>query len=107
MRLIMFCLIAYVYHTKDFLKKYRPLILRALGGSGANHIKRLTKKLTNDKILLDDTSSRRFYMVDLTHFKEIAAQMLTLSAELLRLVDTDENERAALIDRAKKTLAGI
>lgn len=46
-------------------------------------------------------------MVDLTHFKEIAAQMLTLSAELLRLVDTDENERAALIDRAKKTLMGI
>lgn len=45
-------------------------------------------------------------MIDLSRFKEIAAQMLTLSAELLRLVDTDENERAALIDRAKKTRMG-
>ncbi len=37
--------------------------------------------------------------------KSICEQMLALSVELLRLIDTDEQERNALIDRAKKTVA--
>ena len=42
-------------------------------------------------------------MKDLQQVKAIAAQMLTLSAELLRLVDLDESERRALLESAKKT----
>lgn len=42
-------------------------------------------------------------MKDLTRVKEIAQQMLTLSAELLRLVDMDEQERRSFIEEAKKT----
>lgn len=42
-------------------------------------------------------------MKDLQEVKAIAQQMLTLSAELLRLVDMDESERRALIENAKKT----
>ncbi len=45
-------------------------------------------------------------MKDLEHFKAIAAQMLTLSAELLRLISDDESERAAMVETAKKTLTG-
>lgn len=37
--------------------------------------------------------------------KEMAAQFLAMSAELLRLVDVDESERVALVESAKKTLA--
>lgn len=44
-------------------------------------------------------------MKDLQGIKQIAAQILSLSAELLRLIDTDEQERHALIENAKKTLA--
>lgn len=39
----------------------------------------------------------------LQHVKEIAEQMLTLSAELLRLVDADERERALVLEEVKKT----
>lgn len=46
-------------------------------------------------------------MKDLQHFKAIAAQMLALSAELLRLIDSDESEHAAIIEAAKKTPRGI
>lgn len=45
-------------------------------------------------------------MKDLQEVKAIAGQILTLAAELLRLVDMDEAERRALIENAKKTLAG-
>lgn len=41
-------------------------------------------------------------MKDLTHVKEIAQQMLTLSAELFRLVDLDEQERRSFIEEVKK-----
>ena len=41
-------------------------------------------------------------MRDSEHFKAIAAQMITLSAELLRLIDNDESERAAVIEAVKK-----
>ncbi len=42
-------------------------------------------------------------MNDLQKVKTIAEQLLALSVELLRLFDTDEQERNALIERAKKT----
>lgn len=42
-------------------------------------------------------------MKDLQKIKAIGEQMLALSIELLRLLDTDEQERAALIERVKKT----
>ena len=42
-------------------------------------------------------------MKDLQHFKAIVAQMLTLSAELLRLISDDESEHAAIVEAAKKT----
>lgn len=42
-------------------------------------------------------------MKDLEPFKAIAAQMLTLSAELLRLLSEEGSERAAVIEAAKKT----
>ena len=45
-------------------------------------------------------------MKDLEHFKAIASQMLTLSAELLRLLSEEGSERAAMIEAAKKTLTG-
>ena len=45
-------------------------------------------------------------MKDLQEVKEIAGQILTLSAELLRLVDMDESERRAFIESAKKTPPG-
>ena len=41
-------------------------------------------------------------MKDLQHIKTIAEQMFSLSAELLRLVDLDEVERARLIEDVKK-----
>ena len=41
-------------------------------------------------------------MNDLQPLKAVATQMLALSAELLRLI-TDEGERAALLEAAKKT----
>ncbi len=44
-------------------------------------------------------------MHDLQKVKTIAEQLLALSVELLRLVDTDEQEQNALIERAKKTVA--
>ncbi len=43
-------------------------------------------------------------MKDLQKIKPLAAQMFTLAAELLRLCDTEEQERAALIESVKKTL---
>lgn len=46
-------------------------------------------------------------MKDLEPFKAIASQMLTLSAELLRLIDEDESERAAVIEAVKKRPTGI
>lgn len=42
-------------------------------------------------------------MKDLQRVKAIGEQLLALSVELLRLFDTDEQERNALIERAKKT----
>lgn len=45
-----------------------------------------------------------FYM-NLQKLKDVAAQFLALSAELLRLVDVDESERDALVESAKKTPA--
>lgn len=42
-------------------------------------------------------------MQDLQKVKAIGEQLLALSVELLRLFDTDEQERNALIERAKKT----
>lgn len=45
-------------------------------------------------------------MNDLQQVKTIAEQLLALSVELLRLFDTDEQERNALIERAKKTVLG-
>ena len=36
-------------------------------------------------------------------FKELAVQLYWLAAELLRRIDTDEQERAALIASVKKT----
>lgn len=39
--------------------------------------------------------------------KAIAAQILALSAELLRLIVSDESEHAAIIEAAKKTPAKI
>ena len=44
-------------------------------------------------------------MKDLQKVKAIGEQLLALSVELLRLFDTDEQERNALIERAKKTVA--
>ena len=43
--------------------------------------------------------------MNLQKLKDVAAQFLALSAELLRLVETDESGRAALIESAKKTPA--
>lgn len=45
-------------------------------------------------------------MKDLTHVKEIAQQMLTLSIELLRLVDLDEQERRSFMEQVKKMPRG-
>ncbi len=45
-------------------------------------------------------------MKDLKEVKAIAEQMLALSAELLRLVDMDETERARLIEDVKKMQSG-
>lgn len=42
-------------------------------------------------------------MKDLKEVKAVAEKMFALAAELLRLVDTDEQERAALIESVKKT----
>lgn len=42
-------------------------------------------------------------MKDLQKVKAISEQLLALSVELLRHIDTDENERAALIESVKKT----
>ncbi len=42
-------------------------------------------------------------MKDFTEVKAIGEQILALSIELLRLFDTDEQERAALIESVKKT----
>lgn len=44
-------------------------------------------------------------MKDLQPLKPIAEQLLALSVELLRLVDTDEQERNALLESVKKTPA--
>ena len=46
-----------------------------------------------------------FYMKNLQMIKTVGEQMLALSIELLRLFDTDEQERAALIESVKKTVA--
>lgn len=43
-------------------------------------------------------------MKDLQKVKAIGEQLLALSVELLQLFDTDEQERYALIERAKKTV---
>ena len=43
-------------------------------------------------------------MKDLQKVKAIGEQLLDLSVELLQLFDTDEQERYALIERAKKTV---
>lgn len=43
-------------------------------------------------------------MKDIKELKMIGEQMLALSIELLRLIDIDEQERAALIESVKKTL---
>ena len=45
-------------------------------------------------------------MNDLNEVKAIAGQILTLAAELLRLVDMDETKRRAFIESAKKTPTG-
>ncbi len=45
-------------------------------------------------------------MKDLQEIKAIGEQLLALSIGLLRLVDSDEQERNALIESVKKTLAG-
>ncbi|MDE6868971.1 MAG: hypothetical protein K2J83_07530 [Clostridia bacterium] len=42
-------------------------------------------------------------MKDLQEVKAIGEQILALSVELLRLFDTDDQERAALIESVKKT----
>lgn len=42
-------------------------------------------------------------MKNLQMIKTVGEQMLALSIELLRLFDTDEQERAALIESVKKT----
>ena len=44
-------------------------------------------------------------MKDLQEVKKIAIQLYTLAAGLLRLVDSDETERARLIEDVKKTPA--
>ncbi len=41
-------------------------------------------------------------MKDLQKVKAIGEQLLALSVELLRSIDTDEQERAALIESVKK-----
>lgn len=46
-------------------------------------------------------------MKDLQPIKEIAQQVLTLSAELLRLVDMDERERRSFMEQVKKMPTGI
>lgn len=46
-------------------------------------------------------------MKDLTHVKEIAQQMVTLSAELFRLVIQDETERRSFMEQVKKMPTGI
>lgn len=45
-------------------------------------------------------------MKDFTHVKEIAQQMLSLSIELLRLVDLDDQERRSFIEQVKKMPRG-
>ena len=45
-------------------------------------------------------------MNDFKEVKVIAEQMLELSVELLRLVDTDESERQRLIEDVKKIPSG-
>lgn len=45
-------------------------------------------------------------MKDLKEVKAIAEQMLTLAAELLRLVDMDESARRKLIEDVKKMPPG-
>lgn len=45
-------------------------------------------------------------MKDLQPFKAIATQLLTLSAELLRMLSNEETEYNALIEVAKKTQTG-
>lgn len=45
-------------------------------------------------------------MKDLQEVKAIALKILSLSTELLRLVDMDETERARLIEDVKKMPAG-
>lgn len=42
-------------------------------------------------------------MKDLQEVKAIGEQLLALSVELLRRIDTDDQERAALIESVKKT----
>ena len=44
-----------------------------------------------------------FYMKYLQKVKAIGEQLLALSVELLRSIDTDEQERAALLESVKKT----
>lgn len=45
-------------------------------------------------------------MKDLQQIKAIAEQMFSLSADLLRLIDMDEQARRALIEEVKKMLPG-
>lgn len=40
----------------------------------------------------------------LNNVKTIGEQLLSLSVELLRLLDADEQERLAIIERVKKTV---
>lgn len=42
-------------------------------------------------------------MQDLQPFKPIAEQLLALSVELLRIIDTDEQDYKRLIENVKKT----
>jgi hypothetical protein len=44
-------------------------------------------------------------MLKLTDVKEIAEQMFELSAELLKAVDSNENERMRLLEGVKKRLS--
>ena len=46
-------------------------------------------------------------MKDLQPIQAIAREILALSAELLRLIDCDENERRLMIENAKKTPTGM
>ena len=51
-----------------------------------------------------NVSLRGYFMNVLNDVKTIGEQLLSLSVELLRLLDADEQERLAIIERVKKTV---